>query len=90
MTPFAKKVYKAVLNIPPGEVRTYRWVARKIGSPHAARAVGAALRNNPYPLIIPCHRVVKSNGSLGGYAFGGEKRKRMLLNLERQIEKLVL
>lgn len=89
MTPFAKKVYKVVLTIPLGDVRTYKWVAKKIGNPRAVRAVGLALKNNPYPLIIPCHRIVHSNGRLGGYIFG-RKTKRVLLNLERQIKKLVL
>lgn len=89
MTPFAKKVYKVVLTIPLGDVRTYKWVAKKIGNPRAVRAVGSALKNNPYPLIIPCHRIVHSNGRLGGYILG-RKTKRVLLNLERQIKKLVL
>jgi O-6-methylguanine DNA methyltransferase len=89
MTPFAKKVYKVVLSIPLGEVRSYKWVAKKTGSPRAWRAVGTVLKDNPYPLIIPCHRVVKSNGRLGGYAWGG-KAKKALINLERQIKKLVL
>lgn len=85
MTPFAKKVYKAVLSIPLGEVRTYEWVAKKCGSPGAARAVGSILRKNPYPLIIPCHRVIKSNSELGGYSFGGVKNKTILLESERKI-----
>jgi O-6-methylguanine DNA methyltransferase len=89
MTPFAKKVYKVVLSIPIGQVRTYKWVAQKIGRSKAYRAVGAALKNNPYPLIIPCHRVIASRGELGGYS-GGKKFKKALLNLERQIKKLVL
>lgn len=89
MNSFAKKVYKAALSIPPGEVRTYKWVANKIGRPKAVRAVGKALKNNPYPLIIPCHRVIKSNGELGGYIFG-KRIKQKLINLERQIKKLVL
>jgi len=84
MTPFAKKVYKAVLSIPPGEVRTYKWVARKAGRPRAYRAVGQILKNNPYPLIIPCHRVVKSNLKLGGYALG-MKMKKFLLDLEKEL-----
>jgi O-6-methylguanine DNA methyltransferase len=89
MTPFAKKVYKAVLGIPFGQVRTYKWVARQAGRPRAGRAVGQILKNNAYPLIIPCHRVVESSGRLGGYAFG-RKKKKIILNLERQISKLVL
>jgi len=90
MSSFKQKVYKVVLGIPLGQTRTYKWVAQKAGRPQAARQVGQILKNNPYPLIIPCHRVIKSDGSLGGYAFGGKKKKQMLLNLERQISKLVL
>lgn len=85
MTDFARKVYKATLTIPLGEVRTYKWVARKIGHPRAYRAVGQALKKNPYPLIIPCHRVVSSNLDIGGYAWG-RKNKQILLDLERQIK----
>lgn len=84
MTPFAKKVYKAVLGIPVGEVRTYKWVARRAGKPRAYRAVGQILKNNPYPLIVPCHRVVKSDKELGGYMFG-KKRKKTILGLEKEI-----
>jgi len=89
MTPFAQKVYKVVLSIPLGEVRTYQWVACKAGRPRAFRAVGQILKHNPYPLIIPCHRVVESSGKLGGYSAGREK-KEYLLNLERQIRKLMV
>lgn len=81
---FAKKVYKAVLTIPLGEVRTYKWVAEKIGCPKSARAVGQALKRNPYTLIIPCHRVVSSNNKLGGYSLG-LKRKKALLALEKEL-----
>ena len=85
MTPFAKKVYKAILSIPIGEVRTYKWVARKSGNPRAYRAVGTILKNNPYPLIIPCHRVIKSNNMSGGYVFG-KKKKKMILEIERALK----
>jgi methylated-DNA-[protein]-cysteine S-methyltransferase len=85
MTPFTKKVYKAVLSIPLGQVRSYKWVAEKAGSPKAYRAVGQVLKRNPYPLIIPCHRVVKSDKDLGGYAFGGVKNKKIFLDLEKAI-----
>jgi len=88
-TDFVKKVYRAVLSIPPGEVRTYKWVARKAGNPKAGRAVGQILKNNPYPLIVPCHRVISSSGKLGGYAWGS-KNKKLLLDLERQIKQLVV
>lgn len=84
MTPFARKVYKVVLSIPIGEVRSYKWVAKEAGGPKAFRAVGTILKNNPCPLIIPCHRVVKSNKELGGYIFG-LKRKKQLLDLETKI-----
>jgi len=89
MTPFAKKVYKVVLSIPIGEVRTYKWVAKKAGRPRAWRAVGRALKNNPYPLIIPCHRVINSSHAPGGYIWGS-RMKKIILNLERQIYKMVL
>lgn len=89
MVSFARKVYKVVLAIPLGEVRSYKWVAEKAGRPKAFRAVGRILKNNPCPLIIPCHRVVKSGRSLGGYIFG-EKKKKMLLDLERQIKGIML
>jgi O-6-methylguanine DNA methyltransferase len=89
MTPFAKKVYKAVLSIPLGQVRTYKWVARKAGKPKAVRAVGQILKRNPFPFFIPCHRVVSSSGDIGGYVFG-QKRKKELLNLEQLIHKSML
>jgi len=78
MTKFQEKVYKAVLKIPYGQVRSYKWVACKIGRPGAARAVGQALNKNPYIGIIPCHRVVASDGSLGGFSKGVKAKKSML------------
>ncbi|RKY32059.1 MAG: hypothetical protein DRP74_03395 [Candidatus Omnitrophota bacterium] len=86
MKAFTKRVYKAVSTIPLGEVRSYKWVAKKAGKPRALRAVGQILKRNPYPLIIPCHRVISSNGSLGGYIFGKHKKK-ALLDLEQRILK---
>lgn len=86
LTPFEWKVLKATLKIPLGETRSYRWVARSIGKPKAVRAVGQALKKNPFLLIVPCHRVIKGDGSLGGYA-GGAKKKERLLKLEREIAK---
>jgi len=86
LTPFAKKVYKVVLSIPIGEVRSYKWVAEKIGQPQAMRAVGQILKHNPWPLIIPCHRVISADGKLGGYS-SGKKKKKTLLDLERQLKK---
>lgn len=88
-TTFAKKVYRVTLTIPLGEVRTYKWVAKRAGRPKACRAVGQILKRNPFPLIIPCHRVISSSGNLGGYAWG-KKAKEMLLNLERQIKESVV
>ena len=86
MTDFSKKVYKAVLGIPLGQTRTYKWVAQKAGSPKAYRAVGTILKNNPWPLLIPCHRVIKSNKVLGGYIFGLQAKKN-ILGLERELRK---
>lgn len=77
-TEFQKKVYKAIRKIPKGQVRTYKWVAQKIGNSKAYRAVGQALKINPYPGIIPCHRVIKSDGALGGFSKGIKKKKRLL------------
>ncbi len=79
--PFQRAVLTAISRIPFGETRSYGWVARAIGKPGAARAVGQALHTNPIPIIIPCHRVIASNGSLGGYG-GGLEMKRRLLQLE--------
>lgn len=90
-SPFARRVYTVVLNIPLGETRTYAWVAKKAGRPGAARAVGQLMRRNPYPVIIPCHRVVGSGGKMVGYSgTGGVKRKRALLDLERKIRRDML
>lgn len=67
LTDFQRRVYESLCLIPPGETRTYAWVAKRIGQFKAARAVGQALRTNPFPILIPCHRVIKSNGLLGGF-----------------------
>ena len=85
LTSFEWSVLKATLEIPFGETRTYAWVAKRIGRPKAVRAVGQALRKNPYPLIIPCHRVIKSDGSFGKYAGKDDGRKSELILLERFI-----
>ncbi|MBM3251439.1 MAG: MGMT family protein [Candidatus Omnitrophica bacterium] len=79
LSDFEKKVLKITSQIPLGEVRSYQWVARKLGKPKATRAVGQALKKNPYPIIIPCHRVIKSDGSLGGYVKGKRLKKKLLL-----------
>lgn len=81
LTEFEKSVYEAVSKIPQGEVRSYKWVAKKIGRPKAFRAVGNALNKNPYTKRIPCHRVIKQNGSIGGYS-NGVTLKKKLLSLE--------
>ncbi len=78
---FDEKVYAALRTIPRGKVTTYKQLARRIGSSHAARAVGNALNKNPHAPQVPCHRVVLSDGRLGGYA-GGSKRKTALLRRE--------
>ena len=80
-TPFQVKVWQVTRSIPCGETRSYRWVAEQTGKPAAARAVGQALGRNRLPIIIPCHRVIASDGSLGGYS-GGLEMKRRLLKLE--------
>lgn len=87
LTKFQWKVLKATLEIPFGETRTYKWIAEKVGSPLAVRAVGQALKKNPYPVVIPCHRVIKSDGALGGYAGTNTKRKKELLEMEQNIIK---
>ena len=85
MTSFSAKVYKVVATIPIGETRSYKWVAQKAGRPRAYRAVGNMLNKNPWPIIIPCHRVVKNDNNPGGYVFG-TKKKIALLQLEREIK----
>ena len=81
-TAFERKVFEALRAIPTGATTTYAELARTIGHPGAARAVGSACARNPVPLVIPCHRVVRADGAAGGYRFG-ESRKRALLDLER-------
>ena len=84
MTDFAIKVYRVVLGIPLGRTQSYKWVAKIAGRPGATRAVGTILKNNPYPLLIPCHRVIKDNKETGGFVFGA-KAKKALLELEREV-----
>lgn len=81
-TAFQKAVWQALLDIPYGEVRTYKEIAIAIGNPNAVRAVGMACNRNPIWIVIPCHRVIGSNRSLTGYA-GGLDMKQALLNLEQ-------
>jgi methylated-DNA-[protein]-cysteine S-methyltransferase len=80
-TPFQREVWQITRLIPYGETRSYRWLAEKIGKPGAAQAAGQALSRNPLPIIIPCHRVIGSDGSLGGFS-GGLEMKNRLLRLE--------
>jgi O-6-methylguanine DNA methyltransferase len=82
-SPFFQAVWRACAEIPKGEVRTYKWIAERIGRPGAARAVGRALGANPFAPTIPCHRVVRTDGGLGGYSgAGGLKTKLRLLGRE--------
>jgi methylated-DNA-[protein]-cysteine S-methyltransferase len=84
-TSFQREVWEIARRIPYGQTRSYAWVAGQIGKPEAARAVGQALGKNPLPIIIPCHRVLGSNGSLGGYS-GGLEMKKYLLTLEKKAD----
>ncbi|MEP6993029.1 MAG: methylated-DNA--[protein]-cysteine S-methyltransferase [Acidobacteriota bacterium] len=92
LSEFERAVLMKALEIPPGEVRPYSWIAKEIGRPGAVRATGSALAKNPVPLLIPCHRVVKSDGHLGQYSMGGPRNKRTLLEIEgaqpKTLEKL--
>mgnify|MGYP001563744430 FL=1 len=79
-TDFQKNVWRELLKIPKGRVVTYKELAERIGRPRAIRATANAVRVNPFPVIIPCHRVVRSDGTLGGYSGkGGVRTKRALL-----------
>jgi methylated-DNA-[protein]-cysteine S-methyltransferase len=83
LTTFQRKVLLTVAEVPRGEFTTYAELAKRIGQPKAARAVGQALGSNPMPLVLPCHRVLASDGSMGGYSGrGGVKTKEKLLRLE--------
>ena len=82
LTPFQRRVLRATARVPYGELVTYKTVARQAGNESASRAAGAAVGANPIPIVVPCHRVIASDGSLGGYA-GGLEAKRRLLAVER-------
>jgi O-6-methylguanine DNA methyltransferase len=81
-TEFERAVWLKALDIPRGEVRPYGWIAAEIGRPKAVRAVGTALGHNPVPLIVPCHRVVRTDGTIGQYSLGGPENKRTILASE--------
>ena len=78
LTPFEQAVLHKAAEIPPGEVRTYSWVAREIRRPAAVRAVGSALGRNPIPLLIPCHRVVRTDGRIGDFIYGTPAKRALL------------
>lgn len=82
-TAFQKKVWEELCKIPYGETSTYKKIAQKIGNEKAVRAVGTAIGKNPLAIVIPCHRVIGSKGDMVGYAYGIEKKEK-LLNLEKQ------
>lgn len=82
-SPFDQRVLKVLRNVPATRTVTYSGLARRAQVPHAARAVGNSLSRNPIPILIPCHRVIRKNGSLGGYR-GGRRLKRTLVSLERR------
>ncbi len=82
LSEFSAAVLRKTAEIPGGQVRPYGWVAREIGKPGAVRAVGSALARNPVPVVVPCHRVVRSDGHLGNYSLGDPDNKRLLLETE--------
>jgi methylated-DNA-[protein]-cysteine S-methyltransferase len=77
-TDFERKVWNALSAVPYGETRTYKWMAEQIGTPRAFRAVGQALGKNPLAIVFPCHRIIESDGSLGGYSSGTDIKRRLL------------
>jgi len=81
-TPFQRQVWAKLAAVPYGATRTYGDIATELGKPRAARAVGAACRDNPVPIIVPCHRIVNGSGTPGGFA-GGAEMKQALLALEQ-------
>lgn len=85
-TVFQRRVWDQLRRIPRGETRTYKEIARAVGAPDAVRAVGSACGANPVALVVPCHRAVRTDGGLGGYAWGLSRKKR-LLELEKQTKK---
>ncbi|MBU1084064.1 MAG: MGMT family protein [Candidatus Omnitrophota bacterium] len=90
LTCFQKKVLKTVLAIPKGKVRSYLWIAERVGAPGSARAVGNAVGKNPYAPRVPCHRVIRSDGSIGGYSGGIAKKMELLRKEGVEIQKIVV
>lgn len=85
MTDFEWEVLAAAMTIPYGETRSYKWIAQKIGRAGAVRAVGQALRKNPYAPVIPCHRVIRSDGAFGGYGGKQDPRKAKMIAVEKEV-----
>jgi len=75
---FTRKVLNELRKVPYGEIRSYGWLAKKVGRPGAARAVGQALKRNPIPIIIPCHRIIRDDGTIGGFSMGVNIKERLL------------
>ncbi|WP_245667896.1 methylated-DNA--[protein]-cysteine S-methyltransferase [Actinomadura macra] len=88
LSDFEAAVLRAAAAIPRGQTRPYAWVARQAGRPKAVRAVGSALGRNPVPLLIPCHRVTRSDGAVGGYVFGAAAKERLLRAEDVDLEEL--
>ncbi|MBM4126808.1 MAG: methylated-DNA--[protein]-cysteine S-methyltransferase [Nitrospira sp.] len=86
-TPFQRRVWRVLLRVPYGTLRSYQWIASRVGGRHYARAVGSAVGANPLPVVIPCHRIVAQDASLGGFSCG-LPMKRKLLTLEGTLSKL--
>ncbi len=85
LRPFTQKVLKELMDIPYGELRSYSWIGKRLGYPGASRAVGQAVGRNPVPIIIPCHRVIRQDGTIGGFS-SGIHIKKMLLSIEGSID----
>ncbi|OEU47010.1 MAG: hypothetical protein BA872_05635 [Desulfobacterales bacterium C00003060] len=88
LTPLQRAVLEAVKRVPRGATRSYAQIAAQVGYPRACRFVGSALARNPFPILIPCHRIVRADGSPGGFHGGTDLKKRMLLLEKRQVVRL--
>ena len=82
-----EKIYEKLIQVPPGKITTYGELARSVGLQNGQRLIGQIMKKNPFPVIIPCHRVVKSNGIVGGYVFGVDVKKNMLTEEGIRIKK---